>query len=71
MSEAEQPRGAPLPAPFRSRTIDVRGPLHFLEGGSGPPIVLVHGLGGSHVNWFAVAPRLAERRTHFMKRDPR
>jgi pimeloyl-ACP methyl ester carboxylesterase len=51
-----------LPAPFTSRTIDVRGPLHFLEGGSGPPLVLVHGLGGSHVNWLAVAPRLAERR---------
>jgi len=50
-----------LPAPFESRTTDLRGPLHYLEGGSGPPLVLVHGLGGSHVNWLAVAPRLAER----------
>ncbi len=52
---------AVLPAPFRSRTIDVRGPLHFLEGGEGPPAILVHGLGGSHVNWLAVAPKLAQR----------
>ncbi|MEZ0228823.1 MAG: alpha/beta fold hydrolase, partial [Planctomycetota bacterium] len=56
------PPVAVLPAPFRSRTIDVRGPLHFLEGGEGPPAILVHGLGGSHVNWLAVAPKLAERR---------
>lgn len=28
-------------------------------GGSGEPIVCVHGLGGSHVNWMAVAPGLA------------
>lgn len=47
-------------APFAERTASVRGPVHFLEAGSGPPLVLVHGLGGSHVNWLAVAPRLAE-----------
>src|SRR5439155_876425 len=27
--------------------------------GTGPTLVLVHGLGGSHVNWMAVAPALA------------
>lgn len=27
-------------------------------GSSGPPIVAVHGLGGAHLNWLAVAPRL-------------
>jgi pimeloyl-ACP methyl ester carboxylesterase len=47
---------------METRTIDLGGPVHFLEGGSGPPLVLVHGLGGSHVNWLAVAPRLAEKR---------
>lgn len=39
------------------------GPIHYADfGGSGAPIVLVHGLGGSHLNWALVAPRLA--RTH-------
>jgi pimeloyl-ACP methyl ester carboxylesterase len=42
-----------------SRTIDLDGPVHYVDfGGSGRPIVLVHGLGGSHLNWLSVAPRL-------------
>jgi pimeloyl-ACP methyl ester carboxylesterase len=46
----------------RSVTIDLDGPLHYADfGGEGPAIVLVHGLGGSHSNWLAVAPQLAER----------
>lgn len=32
-------------------------------GGSGPPVVLVHGYPQTHVEWRHVAPRLAERRT--------
>lgn len=36
------------------------GPLHVVDhGGAGGTIVLVHGLGGSHVNWTLVAKRLA------------
>lgn len=31
-------------------------------GGSAPPMVLVHGLGGSHLNWVAIAPALAAAR---------
>src|SRR5712692_7938224 len=47
---------------MRSRTVDLDGPLHFADfGGSGPTMVLVHGLGGSHVNWMAVGPALAAR----------
>jgi len=43
-------------------TVDLDGPVHYADfGGSGRPIVLVHGLGGSHLNWLAVAPALAER----------
>lgn len=47
---------------MRSEMLDVDGlPVHVADyGGSGPAMVLVHGLGGSHVNWVAVAPRLAE-----------
>jgi len=42
------------------RTVDLDGPVHYADfGGSGRPIVLVHGLGGSHLNWLPVASRLA------------
>jgi len=48
---------------MNSRTISVDGrPVHLAGfGGDGEPMVLVHGLGGSHVNWLAVGPRLASR----------
>ncbi len=53
---------------MRSETIDLDGPVHVADfGGSGAPMVLVHGLGGSHVNWLAVGPRLAE---HFQVTAP-
>jgi pimeloyl-ACP methyl ester carboxylesterase len=42
-----------------STTVDVDGPMHVERLGSGPPLVLVHGLGSSHVHWMAVAPALA------------
>ncbi|MBA3906435.1 MAG: alpha/beta hydrolase [Pseudonocardiales bacterium] len=44
---------------------DLDGPVHYVDFG-GPAgaqvIVCVHGLGGSHANWLAIAPQLA--RTH-------
>ncbi|MGC8463353.1 MAG: alpha/beta fold hydrolase [Acidimicrobiales bacterium] len=46
-----------------SRTVDVDGPVHYADFGGDPDgatIVCVHGLGGSHRNWLAVAPGLAE-----------
>ena len=45
-----------------SRTVDVDGPTHYLDFGGppdGPLVVCVHGLGGSHLNWLAVAPSLS------------
>jgi pimeloyl-ACP methyl ester carboxylesterase len=43
-------------------TIDLGGPVHYADfGGSGPPMVLVHGLGGSLTNWLAVAEALTSR----------
>jgi glycerol-3-phosphate dehydrogenase len=37
-------------------------PVHFIDyGGAGPSMVLVHGLGGAHVNWMGVGPALARR----------
>ena len=43
------------------RFVDLDGPVHYVEW-EGPPertFVLVHGLGGSHLNWIRVAPALA------------
>jgi pimeloyl-ACP methyl ester carboxylesterase len=41
--------------------VDLDGPVHYADfGGHGKPIVLIHGLGGSRLNWLAVAPGLAE-----------
>jgi pimeloyl-ACP methyl ester carboxylesterase len=53
----------------RSLTLDLDGSkLHYVDHGGpeeGDPMVLVHGLGGSHVNWHSVAPSLAKRRRVF------
>lgn len=44
------------------RTLDLGGPVHYMDfGGSGPTLVLVHGLGGSHLNWMKVGEKLARR----------
>ncbi len=46
-----------------SRTVDLDGHTHYLEfegPTAAPPLVCVHGLGGSHVNWMGVAPDLAQ-----------
>jgi pimeloyl-ACP methyl ester carboxylesterase len=36
--------------------------MRYFVGGTGPPLLLLHGLGGSATNWTAMAPRLALRR---------
>lgn len=44
-----------------SRTVDLDGPVHYVDFGGpadGPVVVLVHGLGGSHLNWDLLAPLL-------------
>jgi pimeloyl-ACP methyl ester carboxylesterase len=48
-------------APGESRTVDLGGPVHYVDYGGrdgGPTVVLVHGLGGSHLNWDLFAPLL-------------
>jgi len=45
---------------MRSTMLDVGGPVHVADfGGQGVPMILVHGLGGSHANWLAVGDALA------------
>ncbi len=47
-----------------SREIDAGGPVFVADYGGpdgAPLLVAVHGLGGSHLNWMAVAPYLTER----------
>lgn len=48
---------------------DLDGPVHWVDFGGPPdgdesraPLVLVHGLGGSHLNWVRIAPELAGER---------
>jgi pimeloyl-ACP methyl ester carboxylesterase len=71
-------KAAPVkPAPWtfaapwgaRGYVSDLDGPVHWIEfgpedapGRDGTPIVFVHGLGGSHLNWCLIGPRLAAGR---------
>lgn len=49
----------PDPKPI-SRVVELGVPVHYIDyGGHGPAMVLVHGLGGAHVNWMAVGEKLA------------
>ncbi|MFD5825565.1 alpha/beta fold hydrolase [Lentzea sp. NPDC060358] len=47
-----------------SHYADLDGSVHWVDFGGpddGPRVVLVHGLGGSHLNWVLLAPLLARR----------
>jgi pimeloyl-ACP methyl ester carboxylesterase len=49
----------------QSRTVNLDGSVHYVDfggpDGAAPTVVLVHGLGGSHLNWDLFAPLLAPR----------
>jgi len=45
----------------RHKVADLGGPVHYIDfGGSGQPLVMVHGLGGNALNWMAVGPEIAK-----------
>lgn len=49
-------------AGLEERFTDIRSvALRYFVGGSGPPLVLVHGLGGAAANWAELAPLLTRR----------
>ena len=49
---------------FEPRRIATSGAeIHCVVGGSGPPLLLLHGYPQTHAMWHRVAPRLAERFT--------
>ena len=48
-------------AGFEARDLPTaRGSVHAMVGGSGPPVLLLHGYPQSHLMWHSVAPLLAE-----------
>ena len=48
---------------FDGFTLDESGPVRMRSGGSGPPLLLLHGQTQTHAMWHAVAGRLAGRFT--------
>jgi pimeloyl-ACP methyl ester carboxylesterase len=72
---ATRPAPWAFAAPWEARgyVTDLDGPVHWIEFGPGQesgqessqdetPIVFVHGLGGSHLNWCLIGSRLAANR---------
>jgi haloacetate dehalogenase len=52
---------------FTARRIQTSGAtIHTLVGGSGPPLLLLHGYPQTHVEWHKIAPQLAKRFTVVM-----
>ena len=49
---------------FEARDIETTGAcIHLAVGGSGPPLLMLHGHPQTHLTWHKIASRLAERFT--------
>lgn len=59
-----QPDATLLPEGYRSEFVELDGVrLHYVTGGEGEPLVLLHGWGSTWYMWRKVMPALAERYT--------
>jgi len=46
---------------WESKTVDLGTPVHYADfGGSGPVMVLVHGIASSHLNWMGIGEEFAK-----------
>ena len=62
-----QPPATNLFPGFETRKVQTAGAtIHVVRGGSGPPLLLIHGYPQTHAEWHKIAPRLAERFTVVM-----
>jgi len=59
---SEPPRPLEPPRPRTRPRPETQVPARGPDPGQPPPIVFVHGLGGSHLNWCLLGPRLAAGR---------
>jgi pimeloyl-ACP methyl ester carboxylesterase len=65
MTTREAPRSFAGRWEGRGYVTDFDGPVHWVDFGAPselPPLVFVHGLGGSHLNWALAAPGLSSNR---------
>ena len=54
---------AKLPG-LEERFVETKGVrMRYFVGGQGPPLILVHGLGGAAANWTELVPLLIKRHT--------
>jgi pimeloyl-ACP methyl ester carboxylesterase len=63
VQEAATTKGSGAYNPPTSRWVELGVPVHYVDHGGpadGPLLVMVHGLGGSLVNWAALAPLLTD-----------
>src|SRR5919197_3862153 len=62
-----QGQASPMFPGFTTQKIQTSGAtIHTLRGGSGPPLLLLHGYPQTHVEWHKIAPALAQRFTVVM-----
>lgn len=53
---------APLQAQSAGKQVEIFGQkIHYIEAGSGPDVLLLHGLGGDATNWEFTVPALASK----------